>query len=30
LSNTVVRVERKGYLYRGKLLRPAQVLVAES
>jgi len=26
--NTVVRVERKGYLYRGKLLRPAQVLVA--
>ncbi|MBU1344614.1 MAG: nucleotide exchange factor GrpE [Proteobacteria bacterium] len=28
--NTVVRVERKGYLYRGKLLRPAQVLVAAS
>lgn len=26
--NTVVRVKRKGYLYRGKLLRPAQVLVA--
>jgi len=26
--NTVVRVERKGYLYHGKLLRPAQVLVA--
>jgi molecular chaperone GrpE len=26
--NTVVRVEKKGYLYRGKLLRPAQVLVA--
>lgn len=26
--NTVVRVERKGYLYHGKLLRAAQVLVA--
>ena len=26
--NTVVRVERKGYLYRDRLLRPAQVLVA--
>lgn len=26
--NTVVRVERKGYLYHGRLLRPAQVLVA--
>ena len=25
--NTVVRVEQKGYLYRDKLLRPAQVLV---
>ena len=25
--NTVVRVEHKGYLYRDKLLRPAQVLV---
>jgi molecular chaperone GrpE len=25
--NTVVRVEQKGYLYREKLLRPAQVLV---
>jgi molecular chaperone GrpE len=28
--NTVARVEKKGYLYRGKLLRPAQVLVAGS
>lgn len=27
-ANTVVRVERKGYLYRDRLLRPAQVLVA--
>jgi molecular chaperone GrpE len=26
--NTVVRVERKGYLHSGKLLRPAQVLIA--
>lgn len=26
--NTVVRVEQKGYLYRDKLLRPAQVVVA--
>ena len=25
--NTVVKVEQKGYLYRDKLLRPAQVLV---
>jgi molecular chaperone GrpE len=28
--NTVVRVEQKGYLYRDKLLRPAQVLVTPS
>jgi molecular chaperone GrpE len=28
LPNTVVRVEKKGYLYRDKLLRPALVLVA--
>ena len=28
IAHTVVRVERKGYLYHGKLLRPAQVLVA--
>lgn len=28
--NTVVRVERKGYLHRGKLLRPAQVIIASS
>ena len=28
VPNTVVRVERKGYLYHDKLLRPAQVLVA--
>ena len=28
--NTVVRVEQKGYLYRNKLLRPAQVLVTPS
>jgi len=27
-SNTVVRVEQKGYLLSGKLLRPAQVLIA--
>nr|WP_321397404.1 nucleotide exchange factor GrpE [uncultured Desulfobacter sp.] len=27
-AHTVVRVERKGYLYQDKLLRPAQVLVA--
>lgn len=26
--NTVVRVEQKGYLLNGKLLRPAQVLIA--
>lgn len=26
--NTVVRVEQKGYLHSGKLLRPAQVLIA--
>ncbi len=26
--NSVVRVEQKGYLYRDKLLRPAQVVVA--
>lgn len=26
--NTVVRVEKKGYMFRDKLLRPAQVLVA--
>lgn len=26
--NTVVRVEQKGYLHNGKLLRPAQVLIA--
>jgi molecular chaperone GrpE len=25
--NTVVRVEKKGYLHGGKLLRPAQVLI---
>ena len=28
--NTVVRVERKGYLYRNKLLRPARVQVVSS
>ena len=28
--NTIVRVEKKGYLYGDKLLRPAQVLVASS
>lgn len=28
IPNTVVRVEKKGYLYRDKLLRPAQVMVA--
>ncbi|SEA27145.1 molecular chaperone GrpE [Desulfuromusa kysingii] len=28
LPNTVVRVEQKGYLHDGKLLRPAQVLIA--
>lgn len=27
--NTVARVERRGYLYRDKLLRPAQVLVTQ-
>jgi len=26
--DTVIRVEQKGYLHRGKLLRPAQVLIA--
>ena len=26
--NTVVRVEQKGYLHNGKLLRPAQVIIA--
>ena len=26
--NTIVRVEQKGYLHNGKLLRPAQVLIA--
>jgi len=29
-ANTVVRVEQKGYLYRDKLLRPAQVLIASN
>lgn len=28
--NTIVRVEQKGYLLSGKLLRPAQVLIASS
>jgi molecular chaperone GrpE len=28
--NTIVRVEQKGYLLNGKLLRPAQVLIASS
>ena len=28
--NTIVRVEQKGYLLKGKLLRPAQVLIASS
>jgi molecular chaperone GrpE len=28
--NTIVRVEQKGYLISGKLLRPAKVLIAES
>ena len=28
--NTIVRVEKKGYLLSGKLLRPAQVLIASS
>ena len=28
--HTIVRVEQKGYLLRGKLLRPAQVLIASS
>nr|WP_320014286.1 nucleotide exchange factor GrpE [uncultured Desulfobacter sp.] len=28
IHHTVVRVEKKGYLYHGKLLRPAQVMVA--
>ena len=28
--NTIVRVEQKGYLLRGKLLRPAKVLIASS
>ena len=28
IAHTVVRVERKGYLYHGKLLRPAKVMVA--
>lgn len=28
--NTVVRVEKKGYLHCGKMLRPAQVLIAAS
>jgi molecular chaperone GrpE len=28
VPNSVVRVEKKGYLFRNKLLRPAQVLVA--
>jgi len=28
IPHTVVKVEQKGYLYHGKLLRPAQVLVA--
>jgi molecular chaperone GrpE len=28
--NTVVRVEKKGYLYHDRLLRPAQVLVASN
>ena len=29
-SNTIVRVEQKGYLISGKLLRPAKVLIASS
>jgi molecular chaperone GrpE len=28
--NTIVRVEKKGYLLSGKLLRPAQVLIASN
>ncbi len=28
--NTIIRVEQKGYLLNGKLLRPAQVLIASS
>lgn len=28
--NTILRVEKKGYLLSGKLLRPAQVLIASS
>ena len=29
-TNTIVRVEKKGYLLSGKLLRPAQVLIASN